>query len=137
MEKWSEREALVVRQQNVRYTYAELKQRVDALAMGLLKLGLQPGDRIGIWSPNNTEWVLLQFASAKIGLILVCINPAYRSYELSYALKKVGCKALVMAPRFRVERLRQDDARTGAGAGAGRNRRAAVRSDCRTCAMSS
>ena len=100
-EKWSEREALVVRQQNVRYTYAELKQRVDALAMGLLKLGLQPGDRIGIWSPNNTEWVLLQFASAKIGLILVCINPAYRSYELSYALKKVGCKALVMAPRFR------------------------------------
>jgi len=100
-EKWSEREALVVRQQNVRYTYAELKQRVDALAMGLLKLGLQPGDRIGIWSPNNTEWVLLQFASAKIGLILVCINPAYRSYELSYALKKVGCKALVMTPRFR------------------------------------
>ena len=100
-EKWSEREALVVRQQNVRYTYAQLKQRVDALAMGLLKLGLQPGDRIGIWSPNNTEWVLLQFASAKIGLILVCINPAYRSYELSYALKKVGCKALVMAPHFR------------------------------------
>jgi fatty-acyl-CoA synthase len=99
--KWSEREALVVRQQNVRYTYAQLKQRVDALAMGLLKLGLQPGDRIGIWSPNNTEWVLLQFASAKIGLILVCINPAYRSYELSYALKKVGCKALVMVPRFR------------------------------------
>ena len=100
-EKWSEREALVVRQQNVRYTYAQLKQRVDALAMGLLKLGMQPGDRIGIWSPNNTEWVLLQFASAKIGLILVCINPAYRSYELSYALKKVGCKALVMAPHFR------------------------------------
>ncbi|MGD0976090.1 MAG: AMP-binding protein [Candidatus Korobacteraceae bacterium] len=100
-EKWSEREALVVRQQNVRYTYAQLKQRVDALAMGLLKLGMHPGDRIGIWSPNNTEWVLLQFASAKIGLILVCINPAYRSYELSYALKKVGCKALVMAPHFR------------------------------------
>jgi fatty-acyl-CoA synthase len=100
-EKWSEREALVVRQQNVRYTYAELKQRVDALAIGLLKLGLQPGDRIGIWSPNNAEWVLLQFASAKIGLILVCINPAYRSYELSYALKKVGCKALVMTARFR------------------------------------
>ncbi len=101
VEKWSEREALVVRQQNIRYTYAELRQKVDALAMGLLKLGLQPGDRIGIWSPNNTEWVLLQFASAKIGLILVCINPAYRSYELSYALKKVECKALVMAPRFR------------------------------------
>jgi fatty-acyl-CoA synthase len=101
VEKWSGREALVVRQQNVRYTYAELKQRVDALAAGLLKLGLQPGDRIGIWSPNNTEWVLLQFASAKIGLILVCINPAYRSYELSYALKKVGCKALVMVPRFK------------------------------------
>jgi len=100
-EKWSEREALVVRQQNVRYTYAQLKQRVDALAMGLLKLGMHPGDRIGIWSPNTTEWVLLQFASAKIGLILVCINPAYRSYELSYALKKVGCKALVMAPHFR------------------------------------
>jgi fatty-acyl-CoA synthase len=101
VERWSEREALVVRHQNVRYTYAQLKEKVDALATGLLKLGLQPGDRIGIWSPNNTEWVLLQFASAKIGLILVCINPAYRSYELSYALKKVGCKALVMAPRFR------------------------------------
>ena len=101
VERWSEREALVVRHQNVRYTYAQLKERVDALAIGLLKLGLQQGDRIGIWSPNNTEWVLLQFASAKIGLILVCINPAYRSYELSYALKKVGCKALVMAPRFR------------------------------------
>ena len=95
------REALVVRHQNVRLTYAALKQRVDALACSLMRLGLKRGERIGIWSPNNTEWALTQFATAKAGLVLVNINPAYRRAELEYALNKVGCRALVMSPAFK------------------------------------
>ena len=100
-ERWSERDALVVRQQNVRWSYGELKAKVDAFAAGLLALGLSPGDRVGIWSPNNAEWVITQFATAKAGLILVNINPAYRLSELDYALNKVGCKALVTAHSFK------------------------------------
>ena len=100
-EKWAARPALVVRHQEVRLTYGELREKVDQLAAGLLALGLEPGDRIGIWSPNNMEWVLTQFATAKIGLILVNINPAYRLSELEYALNKVGCKALILAERFK------------------------------------
>jgi fatty-acyl-CoA synthase len=99
--KWATRPALVVRHQNVRLSYAELREAVDRLAAGLLTLELNPGDRIGIWSPNNSEWVLTQFASAKAGLILVNINPAYRTAELEYALNKVGCKALILAERFK------------------------------------
>ena len=99
--KWAARPALVVRHQNVRLSYAELREAVDKLAAGLLTLDLSPGDRIGIWSPNNSEWVLTQFASAKAGLILVNINPAYRTAELEYALNKVGCKALILAERFK------------------------------------
>jgi fatty-acyl-CoA synthase len=99
--KWADRPALVVRHQNVRLSYGELKEAVDRLAAGLLTLGLNPGDRIGIWSPNNSEWVLTQFATAKAGLILVNINPAYRLIELEYALNKVGCKALILAERFK------------------------------------
>jgi fatty-acyl-CoA synthase len=99
--KWAERPALVVRHQNVRMSYDALKEAVDQFAAGLLTLGLNPGDRIGIWSPNNSEWVLTQFATAKAGLILVNINPAYRAVELEYALDKVGCKALILAERFR------------------------------------
>src|SRR5271163_1262434 len=99
--KWPSRPALVVRHQKVRLTYAELQREVDRLAAGLLTLGLEPGDRIGIWSPNTSEWVLTQFASAKAGLILVNINPAYRTTELEYALNKVGCKALILAERFK------------------------------------
>ena len=68
---------------------------------GLLALGLQPGDRIGIWSPNNAEWLLTMFAAAKAGLILVSLNPAYRIAEIEYCLTKVGCRALVVAERFR------------------------------------
>jgi fatty-acyl-CoA synthase len=90
--------ALIVRHQDVRWTYAELAERVDALAFGLLAAGLAPGDRVGIWAPNCSEWVLMQFATAKAGLILVNINPAYRTSELEYALNKVGCTALVLAP---------------------------------------
>jgi fatty-acyl-CoA synthase len=99
--KWPSHPALVVRHQKVRMTYGELQQAVDKLAAGLLTLGLEPGDRIGIWSPNNSEWVLTQFATAKAGLILVNINPAYRSTEVEYALNKVGCKALILAERFK------------------------------------
>ncbi len=97
----SSREALVVRHQNVRLTYGELRQKVDALACGLRRLGLQPGERIGIWSQNNVEWALTQFATAKAGLVLVNINPAYRRSELEYALNKVGCRALILSPSFK------------------------------------
>jgi fatty-acyl-CoA synthase len=96
-----DRPALVARHQGVRWTYAELNRRADDLAAGLLALGLQPADRIGIWSPNASEWVVTQFASAKAGLILVNINPAYRSHEAEYALNKVGCKALILSPGFK------------------------------------
>jgi fatty-acyl-CoA synthase len=82
-------------------TFAEMKREVDRLAAGLLALGLQPGDRIGIWSPNNAAWVLTQYATARAGLILVNINPAYRVAELEYALNKVECRALVTADRFK------------------------------------
>ena len=74
---------------------------MDAFAAGLLALGLAPGDRIGIWSPNNSEWVVTQFATAKAGLVLVNINPAYRLAELEYALNKVGCRALITATAFK------------------------------------
>jgi fatty-acyl-CoA synthase len=100
-ERWDSRDALIVRQQNVRWSYGELKAKTDAFAAGLLALGLAPGDRIGIWSPNNSEWTITQFATAKAGLILVNINPAYRLSELEYALNKVGCKALVTADTFK------------------------------------
>jgi fatty-acyl-CoA synthase len=99
--RWSKSEALVVRHQNVRWTYAELKRKVDDFAAGLLSLGLEPGDRVGIWSPNNAEWVVTQLATAKAGLILVNVNPAYRLAEADYALNKVECKALIAASRFK------------------------------------
>ena len=94
-------EALVVRHQDVRWTWAELKSRADACAAGLVALGLERGDRVGIWSPNNAEWVVAQLATARAGLILVNINPAYRVHELQYALTKVACKALITATSFR------------------------------------
>ena len=99
--RWGERPALVVRHQGVRWTYRELGERVDAFAAGLIALGLEPGERVGIWSPNNAEWVLTQFATAKAGLVLVNINPAYRLTELEYALNKVGCRALITATSFK------------------------------------
>jgi fatty-acyl-CoA synthase len=93
--------ALVVTHQNVRWTYSELKQRSDTFAKGLLALGLQPGDRVGIWAPNCSEWAVAQFATAKAGLILVNINPAYRLGELEHVLHTVGCRALITAARFK------------------------------------
>ena len=95
------RDALVSRHQDIRWTWAEFGRRVDDLAAGLLSLGLAPGDRVGIWSPNNSEWATTQFATAKAGLILVNVNPAYRRTELEYALNKVGCKALILAPSLK------------------------------------
>ena len=99
--RWGDRPALIVRQQGVRWNYRELGEKVDAFAAGLIALGLQPGERVGIWSPNNAEWVITQFATAKAGLILVNINPAYRLAELEYALNKVGCRALITATAFK------------------------------------
>jgi len=93
--------ALVVPHQDVRWSYGELRDKTDAFAAGLLALGLKPGQRIGIWSPNCSEWVVAQFATAKAGLILVNINPAYRLHELDYALNKVDCSALILAPAFK------------------------------------
>jgi fatty-acyl-CoA synthase len=98
---WGDRPALVVRQQGLRWTYHELGEQAEAFAAGLLSLGLRPGDRVGIWSPNNVEWVVTQFATANAGLILVNINPAYRLAELEYALKKVGCRAMITATSFK------------------------------------
>jgi fatty-acyl-CoA synthase len=96
-----DRLALVARHQGIRWTYAELKEHVDAFAAGLLALGLAPGDRVGIWAPNCCEWLVTQYATAKAGLILVNINPAYRRSEAEYALNKVGCKVLVTAPQHK------------------------------------
>jgi fatty-acyl-CoA synthase len=99
--RWPDRAALVVRSQDVRLTWSGLLDAVDAFAAGLLALGLAPGDRVGIWSPNNAEWVIAQLATARAGLILVTINPAYRLHELEYALTKVGCRALISATAFK------------------------------------
>ena len=96
-----EREALVSVHQQRRYTYGQLQAEANRLASALLGLGLKPGDRVGIWSHNNAEWVLMQLATAKVGLVLVNINPAYRTSEVEYALNKVGCVALVTMPRFK------------------------------------
>ncbi len=93
--------ACVFRESNTRWTWAQLRDEADRLAAGLLKLGLNKGERIGIWSPNRAEWVLAQYATARIGLILVNINPAYRLSELEYALNKVGCRAIITAPSFK------------------------------------
>jgi fatty-acyl-CoA synthase len=101
VEKQPEREALISRHEGQRYTYRALQAESNKLASALLKLGLQPGDRVGIWSHNNVPWVLMQIATAKAGLILVNINPAYRTSELEYALNKVGCKALVTMAQFK------------------------------------
>ena len=99
--KFGSKDALISCHQEIRYTYEELNEKSNRIALGLHKLGLRKGDRIGIWSPNCVEWVLTQFATAKLGLILVNINPAYRSGELEYALNQVGCKALVTAKSFK------------------------------------
>ena len=100
-ERWGEADALVSGAQGVRWSWRELARRADKLAAGFVALGLQSGDRIGIWSPNCAEWALTQFAAARIGLILTTINPAYRVSELEFMIRKVGMKAVVAAERFK------------------------------------
>ena len=91
----------MVAEQGVRWSWAELRERARKLAVGLLAIGLEPGDRIGMLAPNRAEWLLAQFGSAYAGLILVNINPAYRLSELEYALNKVGCRGLITETRFK------------------------------------
>ena len=99
--RWPDRDALVSRHQGIRYTYAELRAEADRAARGLMALGVERGDRVGIWSPNAAEWLVTQYAAAKAGAILVNINPAYRLRELDYALKQSGVSVLVAARVFR------------------------------------
>ncbi|MFI2608874.1 AMP-binding protein [Kitasatospora sp. NPDC018619] len=96
-----ERDALVDRATGRRWTYAQLGADVDALALGLLELGIAKGDRVGIWAPNCAEWTLTQYATAKLGAILVTVNPAYRAHELEYVLNQAGIRLLVAAERFK------------------------------------
>ncbi|XP_011901555.1 PREDICTED: acyl-CoA synthetase family member 2, mitochondrial isoform X4 [Cercocebus atys] len=98
-----EREALVDLHENVRLTFAQLKEEVDKAASGLLSIGLCKGDRLGMWGPNSYAWVLIQLATAQAGIILVSVNPAYQATELEYVLKKVGCKALVFPKQFKTQ----------------------------------
>ncbi len=99
--RFPDRDAVISVHQGVRQTWAEFHAAVTEIARGLLALGIEPGDRVGIWSPNNAEWVTLQYATAKVGAILVNVNPAYRTSELAYALAQSGVSTLVLAPRFR------------------------------------
>jgi len=99
--RFPDREALVVRHQALRYTWRQLADAVDQHARALMALGVQPGDRIGIWAPNCAEWCITQFASAKVGAILVNINPAYRASELDYALGQSGCRWVICADAFK------------------------------------
>ncbi|MHB2052679.1 fatty acid CoA ligase family protein [Pseudomonas sp. VEM90] len=99
--RFPDREALVVHHQALRYTWRQLADAVDQHARALMALGVQPGDRLGIWAPNCAEWCITQFASAKVGAILVNINPAYRSSELDYALGQSGCRWVICADAFK------------------------------------
>ena len=102
-----DREALVCVEQNLRYTYSEFAGGVDRVARGLMARGVGKGDRVGIWSPNYAEWTIVQYAAARIGAILVAVNPAYRATELEYVLNQSGTSVL-----FAVERFRQSDYRS-------------------------
>jgi fatty-acyl-CoA synthase len=94
-------DALISVHQDIRLTWRQLQEKVNALAVSLRRLGLRKGDRVGIWALNTAEWAMTQFATAKVGLVLVNINPAYRTWELKYAINKVGCRALIMSPAFK------------------------------------
>ncbi len=100
--RFPDHEALVVPFQDVRLTYAQLDAGVDDLARSLLATGIEKGDRVGIWSPNCAEWVRVQYATARVGAILVNLNPAYRTHEVGYALNQSGCRLLVAAQSFKV-----------------------------------
>ncbi len=106
IERFPQREALVSCMQGIRFTYAELGEAVDRLGRAMINAGLRRGDRVGIWSPNCAEWVLVQYATAKIGVILVNINPAYRTSELEFVLKQSGCRLLISATEFKTSDYR-------------------------------
>jgi fatty-acyl-CoA synthase len=99
--RFAERPAVVFREQGVRWTWARFDAEIRALASGLAALGLKKGDRLGIWSPNRVEWIVTQFATARLGVILVNVNPSYRLHELTYALKVSGCRAIISAERLK------------------------------------
>jgi len=104
--RFPDRDALIVAHQDVRWTYRQFAAKVEELARGLVAGGFAKGDRVGIWSPNNAEWVLAQYATAQIGVILVNINPAYRTHEVEYALKQSGCRGLIAATGFKTSDYR-------------------------------
>ena len=99
--RFGDREALVSVHQDIRWTYDEYAHEIDQVARGLLGLGFAKGDRVGIWSPNNAEWALLQYATSRLGIIMVNINPAYRTHELAFALEQSGCRGLVAVPALK------------------------------------
>ena len=101
VEKYPDHPALNARQQHIRLSYRELQAQVNQCAKGSDALGFQKGQRVGIWSPNRAEWCITQFATSKIGVILVNINPSYRLHELEYALKQSGCSGIVIAAEFK------------------------------------
>src|SRR6266699_4686349 len=98
---YPEQPALISRHQKIRLTYRELQAHVNRCARALLHLGVNKGQRVGIWAPTRAEWCITQFATGKIGAILVNINPSYRLHELEYALKQSGCTAVIIAPQFK------------------------------------
>jgi fatty-acyl-CoA synthase len=101
VQRWGDREALVSVEQGVRFTYRELDVAVDRLARGLLARGVAKGDRVGIWAPNCAEWTLVQYATARLGAVLVTVNPAYRTHELQYVVNQAGLSLLIAAPNFK------------------------------------
>src|SRR5262245_26555346 len=113
--RFGDNEALIVPFQQVRLTYNEFAREVDKVARALLAAGLEKGDRVGIWSPNNAEWVLVQYATAQVGVILVNINPAYRTHEVKYALEQSACRMLISATDFKTSDYRGmiDEIRAG------------------------
>ncbi|KFO85190.1 hypothetical protein N320_08037, partial [Buceros rhinoceros silvestris] len=105
VERFPDRDALVFCREGVRKTFAQFQKEVDQAAAGLLALGLKKGDRLGMWGPNHYEWVLMQFATARAGIILVSVNPAYQAAELEFVLRKVGCKAVVFPTQFKTQKF--------------------------------
>jgi fatty-acyl-CoA synthase len=101
--RFPRRDAVVSRHQGIRWSYAELDAAVDRLAAGLLSLGLERGDRVAMWSPNHAEWILMQYATARSGTVLVCVNPAYRAHELEFVLRQSGSRLLVSAPPHKTD----------------------------------
>ncbi len=113
--KYGANEALVARHQGIRWTYAEFGRRVDELARALMALGVERGERVGIWSTNRAEWTLTQFATSKLGAMLVNVNPSYQASELEYALNQSGCRYLILTDVFKTTELQRDSREHCAG----------------------